>query len=108
MDFKDWTLPGFGQKEDKWPRDAAGEPEEPVFLEHITGTELDVKMAVSLLVSFGIPVLYKYPNDGEFGKLLFGFAGPGVDVYVPASRLEDARGLLSAEILEEDEEESQP
>lgn len=98
----DWAFRKFGKKEDKWPKDAAGAPVEPAFLQHISGTQLDVDMAINMLSSFGIPILYRYPNDGEFGKLLFGFAGPGVDIYVPENLLEDARNILSADITEEE------
>ena len=99
-----WSLFKFGKKEDNWPKTDTGERVEPVFLEHLTGSEGEVQMEVNMLSAFGIPVLYKYPNDGEFGKLILGFAGTGVDVYVPATMLEDARNILSADIQEEEDD----
>ena len=104
--MSDWNFKKLGQTPDKWPKDEKGEPEQPVFLEHIVGMQIDVDMELSLLKSFDIPVFYTYPNNGEFGKLILGFAGTGVDIYVPESMLEDARNILSSapaddELLEE-------
>ena len=63
-------------------------------------SELDANadITVSMLQGYGIPAF----KDGTLGKVIFGFAGRGVDIYVPASRLEDARELLSAPSAEYD------
>ena len=102
--MKSWSYPKFGQKEDNWPLDEKGERVKPAFLQHVSGTQVDIDLATHMLSSFGIPVFYQYPNDGEFGKLIFGFAGPGADIFVPETMLEDARNILSADIQEEDAE----
>lgn len=46
-----------------------------------------------MLESFGIPAF----KVGTQGKVLLGFAGLGVEIYVPASRLEEAQMLLAAQ-----------
>ena len=51
----------------------------------ISGTE------VIMLEGYGIPAF----KNGSLGKVLCGFAGQGVELYVPASRLEEARELLN-------------
>ena len=94
----DWGFRRLGELEEKWPRDQAGEPEEPVFLEHLGGSELDVEMEVNLLDAFGIPVVLQYPNNGDFGKLILGFSGTGVELYVPRSMLEDAQNIISGDM----------
>ena len=44
------------------------------------------------------------PNNGDFGRLIIGVSGPGVDIYVPASLWADACELLREpnEEMEED------
>ena len=44
--------------------------------------------------SYDIPVLRRYEKDGTLGKVVLGFSGYGVQLYVPASRLEEARELM--------------
>ena len=36
----------------------------------------------------------RYDKDGTLGKVLLGFSGYGVKLYVPTSRLEEARELM--------------
>ena len=77
---------------DRWPKDAEGRPEKA---EKLTlQSELDgmADITLSLLESFGIPAF----KSGSQGKVIFGFAGLGVEIYVPASRLEEAQSLLTA------------
>ncbi len=83
---------------DSWPRIPGGEPEQAAKL--VLQSELDANadITVSMLQGYGIPAF----KDGTLGKVIFGFAGRGVDIYVPASRLEDARELLSAPSAEYD------
>ena len=58
-------------------------------------SELDsmADITISMLESFGIPAF----KVGTQGKVLLGFAGLGVEIYVPASRLEEAQMLLAAQ-----------
>ena len=55
---------------------------------------------LSFLESCGIPAF----QNGSLGKVLGGFASQGVEIWVPASQLEEAQALLNtpAEIPEQD------
>jgi hypothetical protein len=88
---------------DRWPKGADGKPEEAVKL--VLQSELDgmADITLSMLAGFGIPAF----KVGTQGKVIFGFAGLGVEIYVPASRLEEANELLAAEAEEISEEEEQ-
>ena len=83
---------------DGWPKDAQGRPEQAAKL--TLQSELDgmADITLSLLESCGIPAF----KAGTQGKVIFGFAGLGVEIYVPASRLEEARALLEADKTPED------
>lgn len=95
----------FGAKDKNWPKDEKGEPVKPAFLEHIGGSQLDSDMAVNLLTAFGIPVMRKYPNDGDLGRIVLGFSGAGSDIYVPETMIDDARNIISADIEDSNDEE---
>ena len=86
-----WALSGRNLPED-WPKDEYGQPEQAEKL--VLQSELDgmADITLSMLGSYGVPAF----KTGTQGKVLFGFAGLGVDIYVPASRLEEARALLAA------------
>ena len=79
---------------DRWPRDAEGTPEKPVFLTHTFGDELQINMLTEMLRSYEIPAIKKYEDHGTLGKVVLGFSGTGVSIYVPESMLEDAQNLL--------------
>jgi hypothetical protein len=99
----DW---GFGKKRkitDRWPKKENGDMIAPAFLMHAGGNPLDTEMTLSLLEAYDIPAVCQYPNDGEFGKLIIGYAAGGVDIFVPETLLEDAKDILSAEVVDEDE-----
>ena len=55
--------------------------------------DMDDALLANMLGAYGIPCVKQYPNDGQFGKLILGMSGTGVDVYVPKSMLEDALTL---------------
>lgn len=78
---------------DQWPRDADGKPEQAARVCHQSELDGMADLTLSLLESFGIPAF----KDGTQGKVVLGFAGLGVDIYVPASRLEEAQTLLAAQ-----------
>ena len=88
----------------RWPKNAAGETEAPVYLCHCKGLDMDETMLVSRMECYGIPCLLRYPNDGEFGKLILGISGSGVDVFVPESLWADACELLKEPEEKEEEE----
>ena len=86
----------FGLME-KWPKTAGGEPEAPAFLTHCTSLNLEPEMLTGMLSAYGIPCAEMYPENGEFGKVILGMSGTGVDIYVPASMLEEAKSLIAQE-----------
>ena len=84
-------------------KDENGEPVEPVFLTHCKCLDINDEMIVNLLEAYGIPCIRLYPNDGDFGRLILGTSGTGVEIYVPKTMYEDAVNLSegSAEFDEE-------
>lgn len=101
----DW---GFSKKKkitDIWPKKENGEMITPAFLMHAGGNPLDTEITISLLEAYGIPAVCQYPNNGEFGKLIIGYAAGGVDIFVPETQLEEARDILNADIVTDDEAE---
>ena len=63
-----------------------------------------MELALNLLEAYGIPHVSEYPNNGEFGKLILGHPPSGMEVFVPETMLEDAKNILSADIVEDEEE----
>ena len=87
----------------EWPKDENGEPVAPAYLKHISGGPLDLEVALNVLEAYGIPHVSEYPNNGEFGKLIFGQPPSGMEIFVPETMLEDARNILSPDTIEDDE-----
>lgn len=80
-----------------WPKDPDGQPEPPAFLANLREDGgLSAQITVTQLEAYGIPVLRSYPWSGAVVRIYMGTARSGVDLYVPASRLEEARHLLEA------------
>jgi hypothetical protein len=79
---ENWPVNGGGQREE--PAQAAHLPEGPV-----------ADMTRNMLEAYGIPVLEIYRMDGGFARVLFGASAYGVELFVPASRQEEARALLA-------------
>ncbi len=103
MDRKIWMKSMPGELYNRWPKDASGEPEEPVLLTTAINNNLYDEMTVSMLEAYGIPCMKRYPGNGSFGKVILGMSGEGTEIFVPRSMLEDAAALLSGEgILEEE------
>ncbi len=99
-----WGKYVTGELYERWPKDDDGEPDAPVYLCHCTGLDMDDGLLVSRMESYGIPVLRQFPNNGDFGRLILGLSGPGVDLFVPASLWADACELLKEpEEVPEDE-----
>ena len=96
----DWGRHMPGELLDRWPRDESGALEAPVYLCHCRGLDMDDAVLVGRMESYGIPCLRQYPHDGEFGRLILGVSGTGVDIFVPACLWADA-----CELLKEPEEE---
>lgn len=86
-----------------WPKGADGEPEEAVMLENAGDFAAFGGLTCSMLEYFGIPYLIRRSAQGQIGFLYGGFSPEGVKIYVPASRREEAKELLAAQALEEEE-----
>lgn len=89
----EWGRRLTGEIYERWPKDEKGEPVEPVFLTHCKCLDMTDEMIVNLLGAYGIPCIRQYPNDGDFGRLILGVSGPGVEIYVPITMYEDAVNL---------------
>ena len=85
---------------ERWPKTLSGEPEKAVFLCNCKALDLSDELRINMLEAYGIPCLRDYPGNGSFGKVVLGMSGQGTDIYVPESRLEEARSLLAAEAEE--------
>ena len=102
MALKDWH---FGPSDGPaWPLDATGEREKAVLFREMFDSPADTDMLISYLAAYGIPCFKYYDKDGGAGKIINGFSGYGVSLYVPESRLEEAKELAEAKPLEEDEQ----
>ncbi len=88
-----------------WPKDAHGDPIPPVLLTHIGGSPTDGAVILSMLEAYDIHTLCQYPNNGQFGQMMVGFAGGGVDIYVPETQFSEAKEILNAEIVPDGETE---
>ena len=85
-----WGKAIQGELYERWPKDAAGEPERPELLCRTKNLDMSDELLTNMLEAFGIPCLRIYPGDGVFGKLILGMSGQGVEIYVPHTMLEDA------------------
>jgi pyrophosphatase PpaX len=65
--------------------------------------ELQANIVESLLKAYGIPMRRVYKGNDTFGKIVMGLTVNGIDLHVPKSALEEAKGILENEMpLEED------
>jgi len=95
----DWS---FRKEEPQWPLEENGEKEKAVLLQSTFDSPADVDMVISFLQAYGIPCFPYYAHEGGAGKVINGFSGYGADLYVPQSRLEEARELLNAHPIEDE------
>ena len=91
------SLPGDLLK--RWPRDADGELVPPALLTKCTGVDMDDVLLVNMLEAYGIPCLKNYPGDGQFGKIMLGMSGYGVEILVPETLLADAQALQELSLI---------
>ncbi len=87
-----WALHGRDPMAN-WPKSPDGTPEEPAKLTQQSELDSMADITISMLDSYGIPAF----KVGSVGKVIMGFAGLGVEIYVPVSRLAEAESLLCAE-----------
>ena len=88
-----------------WPKDAAGQDEKAVLLKQTFDSAADADTIISLLSAYGVPCFKYYDREGGAGKVISGFSGFGVSLYVPASQLDEAKDLLASRPVEEETEE---
>ena len=88
---------------ERWPKTLSGDPEKAVFLCNCRGLDFSDELIINMLEAYGIPCLRDYPGNGSFGKVVFGMSGQGTDIYVPESKLEEARALCTAEPDEQEQ-----
>ena len=85
------SLPGDLLK--RWPRDADGEPVPPGNADQVYGRGYGRRAAGQYAGGLWHPCLKNYPGDGQFGKIMLGMSGYGVEILVPETLLADAQAL---------------
>lgn len=104
-DFGSFASLGFSDEEEDhecngdcdpgiWPLGDDGKGVDPAYLMTVSGSQIDYEMALAQLRSYGIPSVRDFPAAGEVAKVLFGFSGTGMDIYVPANMVDVARELM--------------
>ena len=93
----------FHKKELDWPLEENGQKVKAVLLKETFDSPAESDMVISMLAAYGIPCFKYYDKDGGAGKVINGFSGYGASLYVPQTMLEEARNILNAETVEEDE-----
>ena len=100
MDNSKWA---FAPDTPDWPIDAQGEKEKAVLLTSRFDSTADADMLISLLAAYRIPCFKYFDYEGGAGKVINGFSGYGASLYVPQTMLEEAKNILNAQAVEEDE-----
>lgn len=100
MDNSKWA---FAPDTPDWPIDAQGEKEKAVLLTSTFDSTADADMLISLLAAYRIPCFKYFDYEGGAGKVINGFSGYGASLYVPQTMLEEAKNILNAQAVEEDE-----
>ena len=85
-----WGIP------ETWPKDGQGTPEKPALLAGNLPEGPIADMTRNMLGAYGIPSVELRESDGMFARVLFGVSSYGVGLFVPASRLEEARALMDS------------
>lgn len=73
---------------------------EVLFLSNLN--DVDAKIIISMLESYGIPVLKKSNGSGGIMEVYFGANNFGIDLYVPSKMLEKSLELVNSEPVEYD------
>lgn len=55
---------------------------------------IEAKILQSKLNAFGVPTLIKYKGSGQFLSIAMSTTIYGVDIYVPAEMLQDAKDII--------------
>lgn len=83
-----------------WPVLPDGDWETPALLEVGADFPSISGVTVSLLESCGIPVRTSLDSTGLANRVYGGFSLDGVSVWVPRSRLEEAQAILTAPLMD--------
>lgn len=100
----EWGRQLPGDLYERWPKDEAGQPGAAGVSLPLQGHRHGRDDARHASGGVRHPVPRQYPNDGQFGKLILGISGSGVDIFVPASVWEDACELIRESDDETEEE----
>lgn len=95
--MSDWGMHEYNKAYDAWPKDGQGKTVKPAFLTHCSPLDMDAQMVQSMLEAYGVPSVRCLPGDGQFGELILGMSGSGVDILVPETMLDEAKQLLEGE-----------
>ena len=76
---------------ERWPVNEQGEKEPAAYLTDVQDSGGMADMTIALLESCGIPCVREYKEEGAMGRIILGFSGYGASLYVPVSRLEEAK-----------------
>ena len=90
-----WSFRNQKKEEPIWPVGEDGRPEPAALLMRSSGLGAEGELMISMLHAFNVPVLQRYPGDGQLGKVVLGFSGYGSDLYVPKSMLDLAKELIA-------------
>jgi uncharacterized protein (DUF697 family) len=63
--------------------------------------EIQANIVESLLKAYGIPLSRTYKGNDTFGKIVLGLTVNGIDLYVPKSAIDEAKGIIENELPEE-------
>ena len=100
MDMSKWA---FAPDAPQWPTEESGEKVKAVRLMNTFDSADDADMKISLLAAYGVPCFKYYDLDGGAGKVINGFSGYGAGLYVPATMLDEAKAILEAKPVEDEE-----
>lgn len=64
--------------------------------------DVDAKIIISMLESYGIPVLKKSNGSGGIMEVYFGANNFGIDLYVPSKMLKKSLELINSDPVEYD------
>lgn len=65
--------------------------------------DVDAKIIISMLESYGIPVMKKNTGTGGIMEIYFGSNNFGIDVYVPSKMLDKSLELINSDPVEYDD-----
>jgi type III secretory pathway lipoprotein EscJ len=75
---------------------------EVLFLSELN--DIEARVIISMLESYGIPVLKKSSGSGGIMEIYFGANNFGIDLYVPSKMLKQSLELINSEPVEYDDD----